>query len=61
MFMCCTKRSSVINLIYSGQLNFSYTLTTLTTSKTERNFLLLKYCCVGEQKVYFKTVYLNLD
>jgi hypothetical protein len=24
MFMCCTKRSSVINLIYSGQQLFSY-------------------------------------
>ncbi len=24
MFMCCTKRSSVINLIYSGQQHFSY-------------------------------------
>ncbi len=24
MFMCCTKRSSVINSIYSGQQVFSY-------------------------------------
>ncbi len=24
MFMCCTKRSSVINSIYCGQLLFSY-------------------------------------
>ncbi len=26
MFMCCMKWSSVINLIYSGQLLFSHTL-----------------------------------
>jgi hypothetical protein len=35
MFICCTKRSSVINLIYSGQQHFSYKMPKEKIAKCE--------------------------